>query len=242
LALTPNTTATDNIATLDKLPNDVDGLTAEQFQLLFDKFGIDFKTYFNDVHLVEIADQLATKAELIGITLGAVPLGSIGIPQLSFDPATQAELEASAALLIPLTQKGATNGVADLDSSGLVPLAQTPTRFANGAFTETTFSGDVGATFIKTIPLGFVGKKGTVHLSGTPTTSIVTSINVTTYTGTTEVWVNGEPRNTAITTSFCWYLKRAYLSGTNLIIEVWRQSNAGSVYTIDLNVRWEAFA
>ena len=137
MALTPNTTATNNIAVLDKLPNDVGGLSAASFQLLFDKFGTDFKTYFNDVHLVEIATQLATKDELIGIVLGDVADGSITIPKLSFDPATQSELDNAVALLIPLAEKGAANGIPTLGSDGLLVQKQS----AIGTYTGNGVNG-----------------------------------------------------------------------------------------------------
>lgn len=239
MSLTRPTFDVDNIqGLLDIVQNQKAAL-----KILFDKTGADTKTYLISL-LDEIEIDFATKEEVADIILGQITDGSLTDVKLS-DAADQIKTRLANHLIVYaafVATKGQSNGLATLDSGGLVPLAQTPTRFANGAFTETTFSGDVGATFIKTIPLGFVGKKGTVHLSATPTTSGVNSLNVTTYTGTTEVWVNGESRNVTITTSFCWYLKRAYLSGTDLIIEVWRQSNAGSIYTIDLNVRWEVFA
>src|SRR5206468_22340 len=54
-------------------------------------------------------------------------------PGFAADMATQAELDAETSartaadlLLVPLTQKGAANGVASLDSSGHVPTGQLP--------------------------------------------------------------------------------------------------------------------
>lgn len=105
--LTQNATKTDNIATLNSLPNDVGGLTAAQFQYLFDKFGIDFKAYFNDVHLTEINSLLATKAEILGITLGAVPDGSLTAAKLS---TTLNDLIASKAKYTDFAKLLSTNG------------------------------------------------------------------------------------------------------------------------------------
>lgn len=44
---------TNYISTLDDQPNDVGGLTAEQLKALFDKFGTEFKAWFNTTHLSE---------------------------------------------------------------------------------------------------------------------------------------------------------------------------------------------
>lgn len=59
MALTQSTVVTDNIATLNPLPNDVGGLTAPQLQYLFDKFGAEFTAYFNDTHLAQLASIVA---------------------------------------------------------------------------------------------------------------------------------------------------------------------------------------
>jgi hypothetical protein len=121
-------------------------------KILFDKTGADAKTY-----LIALCDEmdleLATKAEIIGITLGLVPDGSITIPKLSFDPATQTELNDAVALLIPLTQKGAVNGVAELGTDGRIKEAQ-----GDGAWTkiaEQTLSGTVAQVDFASIAAGY---------------------------------------------------------------------------------------
>jgi hypothetical protein len=53
MAFTTCSVATNNIASLDDLPNDVGGLTATQLKALFDKFGVDFVAWFNATHIQE---------------------------------------------------------------------------------------------------------------------------------------------------------------------------------------------
>ncbi|QGZ99437.1 hypothetical protein [Dehalobacter restrictus] len=72
MALTPSTVTTTNISTIDPLPNDVGGLTAAQFQYLFDKYGIDFTAYFNNTHLPEITALFATNTALQQVIAGQV--------------------------------------------------------------------------------------------------------------------------------------------------------------------------
>jgi len=59
VAFTTCSVVTNNIASLDNLPNDVGGLTATQLKALFDKFGADFVAWFNATHLVEGDAHLA---------------------------------------------------------------------------------------------------------------------------------------------------------------------------------------
>lgn len=50
--------ATNNISTLEDLPNDVGGLTAAELKAAFDKFGAEFVEWFNETHTTEL-DGLA---------------------------------------------------------------------------------------------------------------------------------------------------------------------------------------
>jgi hypothetical protein len=77
--------------------------------------------------------------------------GAVTAAKVAADVATQAELDAEAtarangdALLIPLTQKGAANGVATLGSGSRIPAAQLPT---NAALTDATNSFSAAQTF-----------------------------------------------------------------------------------------------
>jgi len=110
-----------NIGELASRPNKNSNLTAPQLQALYDKFGLEFQSWFTNVHLAELASSDITSsgsngigsgpingvagttvyAQLVAIkgiidsmVLGQIPLGTIGVGQLSFDPATQAELDA----------------------------------------------------------------------------------------------------------------------------------------------------
>jgi hypothetical protein len=55
MAFTTCSVATNNIASLDDLPNDVGGLTAAQLKAKFDQFGADFVAWFNSTHINELA-------------------------------------------------------------------------------------------------------------------------------------------------------------------------------------------
>ncbi|KJS67028.1 MAG: hypothetical protein JL50_10855 [Peptococcaceae bacterium BICA1-7] len=54
MALTTCSVATNNVASLDDLPNDVGGLTPAQLKAVFDKFGADFVAWFNGTHIPEV--------------------------------------------------------------------------------------------------------------------------------------------------------------------------------------------
>lgn len=168
MALTPNTTATNNIVTLDPSPNDVGGLTASQLQYLFDKFGIDFKAYFNDVHLVEIVAQFATQEALANVVAGGIADGSVTDVKLS-GTAGQIKSVAAAHFVdvvkhitgaertswvgkLDAAQKGAANGVATLDSGLQVPANQlgNGVKVASGSYT--------GNATIRDISVGFTPK------------------------------------------------------------------------------------
>jgi hypothetical protein len=117
----PINIATNNISTLDPEPNEVSGLTASQLQALFDKFGVDFKAWFINTHLAELASIVlgssasenlgspaiagltgtsiysqivSLKAAIDAVVAGVIPLGSINEDMLNFLVATQGELNA----------------------------------------------------------------------------------------------------------------------------------------------------
>ena len=76
--------ATNNISSQNPEPNDVGGLTAAQFQALFDKFGVDFKAYFI-THLAELASITAgsSAAENLGSATIAGLTGNTVYAQLA---------------------------------------------------------------------------------------------------------------------------------------------------------------
>jgi hypothetical protein len=76
MALTPYSGATNYISNLDNEPNDVGGLTAEQFKAKFDQFGAEFVAWFNGTHLGDLA------AKLLGKTGGTLT-GSLTIENSS---------------------------------------------------------------------------------------------------------------------------------------------------------------
>jgi hypothetical protein len=65
MAFTTCSVATNNIASLDDLPNDVGGLTAAQLKAKFDQFGADFVAWFNATHIAEADAHLADKTQHI---------------------------------------------------------------------------------------------------------------------------------------------------------------------------------
>jgi len=108
--------ATNNISSLAPEPNK-SGLTDAQLQTAFDKFGVEFQAWFISTHLAELqsttasgnigsapisgvagttiyAQLVAIKGVIDSMVLGVIPLGTIGVGQLSFDVATQVELDA----------------------------------------------------------------------------------------------------------------------------------------------------
>jgi hypothetical protein len=62
MAFTTCSVATNNIASLDDLPNDVGGLTAAQLKAKFDQFGADFVAWFNETHIAEADAHVDSKA------------------------------------------------------------------------------------------------------------------------------------------------------------------------------------
>ena len=63
MALSTYTGATNYISSLSDQPNDNDGLSAAQLKALFDKFGAEFKTYFNNTHIPEVETQINAAAQ-----------------------------------------------------------------------------------------------------------------------------------------------------------------------------------
>jgi hypothetical protein len=65
MASTTCSVATNNVASLDDLPNDVGGLTPAQLKAVFDKFGADFVAWFNATHIgtdkIHIGDNPAAR-------------------------------------------------------------------------------------------------------------------------------------------------------------------------------------
>ena len=160
MALTQNTTVTNNISTLDPSPNDVGGLTASALQYLFDKFGVDFKAFFNDVHLAEIALQLATKAEVADVVAGGVADGTVTDAKLS-NTAGQIKDVVNAHQSDNLTHKGFVGyakpitGITDLN---LLLESGVYSGIFTGAHANEPYSGATNrrVTIIVTGTIGFV--------------------------------------------------------------------------------------
>jgi hypothetical protein len=122
--------------------------------------------YSDDLARSAVAAVLADSATIAwdltdpqSAMVAAVVLGSITVAHLAFDPATQGELDvetaariAADALAIPLTQKGAANGVANLDAGGLIPAGLLPAL----AITEVSVVADEAARLALTAQPGDV--------------------------------------------------------------------------------------
>ncbi len=67
MSITKSTVKVTNISELATKPNATDGLTDQTFKALFDKVGLDTKTYINDVLTEEIDDALALKADATSV-------------------------------------------------------------------------------------------------------------------------------------------------------------------------------
>ena len=61
MALTKLTTDVENITPLSDKPNSTDGLTSAELRALFDKAGVDIKTYVNNTLTSEIDTELGKK-------------------------------------------------------------------------------------------------------------------------------------------------------------------------------------
>lgn len=68
MALTTYSGDTDYISQLSDQPNDNEGLSAAELKAEFDRFGTEFKTYFNGTHLSEV--ETAINAAASGIPTG----------------------------------------------------------------------------------------------------------------------------------------------------------------------------
>lgn len=86
MAVNTYTGATNYVAGLDDLPNDIDGLTPEQLKTVFDKFGTEFKAWFNNTHVKELdADNLpyvygvatTIKEAIESLVVGVMPNDSV---------------------------------------------------------------------------------------------------------------------------------------------------------------------
>jgi|GEM_PF-6281891 len=156
-------------------------------------------------------------------------------------------LKSATNLLIPLTQKGVANGVATLNTLGVLSNTQLPLVSATGYFTDTTTSVLAGVTYTKTIPLGLTGKVGSLVLS-TPTygsysmidfdtvAAHARGIGTTPQSGTIVAMTDGY-LGAACSSTYVLSLQNAYILGTNLIL-VFHNSDA-STRNINVNVLWE---
>lgn len=121
-----------------------------------------------NVHSAELAANAATDANTPSTIVKRDPGGNFAAGTIT------ASLTGHASLDIPLTQKGAANGVATLDGSTLVPIAQLPTGApvtqntdqANNAGTATTVSK---SDHIHNIPTDVPVIIGTTNIQGAST-------------------------------------------------------------------------
>ena len=92
MALPTSTVATDNISSLENLPNDTGDspLTPAQLKAAFDKFAVEWTAFYN-THVVANA---ATLDDLAAVVTGDIPDGSLSLAKLDTDVATQTELNA----------------------------------------------------------------------------------------------------------------------------------------------------
>lgn len=94
MAITPFDKNVAIIQALSDLPNVSDLLTPAQLKAKFDEGARLIKEYLLQM-AAEIDAQKATKAEVQGIVLGALPDGSITQVKLAFAVATQTDLQKS---------------------------------------------------------------------------------------------------------------------------------------------------
>lgn len=83
MALTQLTADVSVISKLDNYPPDDAGMTPAKLKAKFDEASNAIKSYINDSLIPEIETQKATKEEIIGITLGQIPDGTITEEKLS---------------------------------------------------------------------------------------------------------------------------------------------------------------
>ena len=93
MALSTYTGATNYIAQLSDQPNDNEGLSAAELKALFDKFGTEFKQYFNETHVPEVETQINAAAQGIsadGVDGSLIIDGSVTSDKLSSTSGSEA--------------------------------------------------------------------------------------------------------------------------------------------------------
>lgn len=107
MALTKNTDDLDIIQALGDRPNQTDGLSAAQMKAKYDEAVNLLKDFINDVLTVEIDANFATKADLVAAVLSGVADDSLTTAKMATEQ-----------------KRAVANGVASLDATANVPLAQ----------------------------------------------------------------------------------------------------------------------
>jgi hypothetical protein len=144
MSLTKTTASVSNIQDLSDTPNATEGLTADQLKKKFDDYGIDNKTYINEVLTVELDTELATKITTSSI-VNDLTTGGVAVPLSAEQGKTLQNLKA------PLASPTFT---------GTVVLPAT-TSIGNVSNTEIGYLDGVTSAIQTQLGAGFVAK-GTV--------------------------------------------------------------------------------